>query len=83
MTEKIYLPLPASPEDVENFVNERFVGTLDLACDHGVTFDNKQAEGLTAADVRKRWPRFSGQCPRCGYVGIAYASYAHMLAGDW
>lgn len=36
------------------------------------------------AEVRKRWPRLFGVCPRgCGYNGIAYASYEHYLSGDW
>lgn len=35
-------------------------------------------------EIRKRWPRLDGVCPKgCGYVGIAYASYAHYLYGDW
>lgn len=34
--------------------------------------------------IRKRWPRLDGVCPKgCGYRGIAYASYAHYLYGDW
>jgi hypothetical protein len=37
-----------------------------------------------AAEVRQRWPRLHGLCPKgCGYSGIAYASYEHMIAGDW
>ena len=40
------------------------------------------------AVIRKRWPRgwFTKEkpCPKgCGFVGIAYASYAHYIAGDW
>lgn len=35
-------------------------------------------------DVRKRWPRLHGACPKgCGFNGIAYASMAHYLYGDW
>lgn len=35
-------------------------------------------------EIRKRWPRHSGLCPKgCGYYGIAYASYAHYIYGDW
>lgn len=60
-------------------------------CDHGVTFDEvawKEAAYtgniMTIEDVRKRWPRGFGLCPRgCGFYGIAYASYIHYLAGDW
>lgn len=37
-----------------------------------------------AAEVRRRWPRHSGNCPKgCGYHGIAYASYDHYIMGDW
>ena len=57
------------------------------ACDHGVTFDEKAAEGLTAAEVQRRWPRGwftpSKPCAKCGFIGIAYASYAHFISGDW
>lgn len=37
-----------------------------------------------ASEIKKRWPRLDGPCPLgCGYVGIAYASAEHMIAGDW
>ena len=40
-----------------------------------------------SAEVRKRWPRgwFTAEkpCPTCGFVGIAYASSEHYIAGDW
>jgi hypothetical protein len=60
----------------------------DDLCDHGVTFDEAAARELAAAqasvEVRKRWPRLRGECPKgCGFRGIAYASYAHYLMGDW
>lgn len=55
----------------------------DCAVESGVQFDeaafNKEAETLTTAEVRKRWPR--RQCPKCGT--IVYASFAHFIAGDW
>ena len=39
------------------------------------------------AEVRRRWPRgqFTRErpCPSCGFVGIAYASIAHYIMGDW
>ena len=36
------------------------------------------------SQIRKRWPRLDGTCPKgCGYVGIAYASKAHYVYGDW
>lgn len=55
-------------------------------CDHGVTFDEKEAskQDMTAPAVRKRWPRLFGKCPKgCGFDGIGYASYAHYIYGDW
>lgn len=52
-------------------------------CTHGVTFDPK-ATRLPSADVRRQYPRLNGDCPLgCGYHGIAYASMAHYVAGDW
>lgn len=38
---------------------------------------------LTSETVRRRWPRFSGYCPACGFYGDAYASFEHYIAGDW
>jgi len=36
------------------------------------------------AEVRKRWPRLNGECPKgCGYKGIFYVSMEHYVAGDW
>jgi len=53
-------------------------------CDHGVTFDQEAARVLLPGEVRKRWPRLHGTCPKgCGFVGIAYASDAHYTYGDW
>lgn len=55
-------------------------------CDHGVAFDYEAArkENVSAAETRRRWPRLFGECPKgCGYNGIAYASGAHMIWGDW
>lgn len=53
-------------------------------CDHGVTFDRAAAAGLPASEVRKRWPRLDGVCPLgCGFHGIAYASMAHYVSGDY
>lgn len=74
-------------------------------CDHGVTFDEVEAQKLfesappnnhldpalsfimgssATSQIRKRWPRLNGTCPKgCGYVGIAYASRAHYVYGDW
>ena len=53
-------------------------------CNHGITFDEEAAKGLSASEVKKRWPRLSATCPKgCGYNGIYYASYMHYLSGDW
>jgi len=46
-------------------------------------FDAKAAYNLDAYEVRRRWPRFEGNCPDCGERLIAYASAAHYVAGDW
>lgn len=46
-------------------------------------FDEEAAKGLTAHEVRAKWPRFYGECPDCGQRGIYYASYVHYIAGDW
>jgi hypothetical protein len=36
------------------------------------------------AEVRKRFPRLHGKCPKgCGFEGIAYASPEHFGYGDW
>lgn len=55
-----------------------------IVCFHGVTFDYEAAKGLSSHEVKKRWPRLSGQCPLgCGYNGISYASAEHYTCGDW
>lgn len=33
--------------------------------------------------LRKKWPRFDGQCPDCKCLLISYASSAHFMYGDW
>jgi hypothetical protein len=53
-------------------------------CDHGVTFDADAARGLGTREIRERWPRLFGPCPKgCGFNGIGYADFTHYLAGDW
>lgn len=53
-------------------------------CDHGVLFDEEAARGLNDAEVRRRWPRLQGPCPKgCGFCGIGYASAMHYIMGDW
>ena len=37
-----------------------------------------------SAEIRRRWPRLMGKCPKgCGFDGIAYASAEHYACGDW
>lgn len=58
--------------------------TLEEACDHGVSFDEPAARGLPVLEVRTRWPRGDGPCPKgCGFNGVAYANWAHYMSGDW
>lgn len=55
-------------------------------CEHHgakVEFDEEAAKGLSAWEVRKRWPRFYGACPDCGVQLIKYASNVHYYSGDW
>lgn len=62
------------------------VRCVAMPCDHGITFDAGTASRLqmNSTEVRKRWPRLDGVCPKgCGYHGIAYASLAHYVFGDW
>jgi hypothetical protein len=60
---------------------------VQAACDHGVVFDEeeyKKVGNMSDTEVRKRWPRLMGACPKgCGFNGIGYASYLHYIAGDW
>jgi hypothetical protein len=62
-------------------------GAGSLECDHGITFDAREARGMIASEVQRRWPRgfflALAPCPTCGYVGIYYASEEHKIAGDW
>lgn len=60
-------------------------------CGHGVVFPADDSDAARAvfrhmrsSEVRECFPRLSGPCPLgCGYDGIAYASTAHYIAGDW
>lgn len=57
-----------------------------VECQHEKTipdFDEEAAKGLDATEVRKRWPRFFGECPDCGVQIISYASNMHYHSGDW
>lgn len=57
------------------------------ACDHGIEFNHEAALGMRNSDVRKRFPRLVGPCPKgCGVNGTIYASAAHYIFGgatDW
>ncbi len=46
-------------------------------------FDLDKSRTMTAVEVRRAYPRFSGICPDCGYYGALYHSMAHFIAGDW
>lgn len=53
-------------------------------CDHGITFDLREAKAYTIGEVRHKFPRLDGKCPKdCGFEGIGYASMAHFIYGDW
>lgn len=58
-----------------------------VKCSHGVAFDVDAAKSCSVATIRAQWPRgyFTPEkpCPQCRYVGIAYASMAHYVYGDW
>lgn len=57
-----------------------------IECKHEsvkVEFDEEAAKGLDVYEIRKRWPRFSGNCPSCGELLIKYASVDHYRYGDW
>ncbi len=59
-------------------------GERIVECDHGIVFDEAVARGLTAQEIRERFPRLCGPCQKgCGYNGIAYASTTHYRSGDW
>lgn len=68
----------------ENAMNDR-----ERDCDHGVTFDVEAAKlvapgPMQTQTIRTLWPRLFGPCPKgCGFNGIAYASTAHFVYGDW
>lgn len=60
--------------------------TEQKECTHGVLFDEELVKNSTMSsrEIKTKYPRLHGKCPLgCGYEGIAYASYAHYLYGDW
>lgn len=48
-----------------------------------VPFDEEAAGGLSAGEVRARWPRLMQVCPDCKEDVICYASNLHYYSGDW
>lgn len=82
MTDKPRLILIKSPPPPDTSDDTRT--PEQLACTHGVSFDEAAAKGLGTTEIRARWPRVFGACPLgCGMSGIFYASYAHYIYGDW
>lgn len=80
------LPLPGEPEAKLEEALPPGVPAIARggACDHGVTFDLEAAKDLPVTEIRRRWPRGFGLCPKnCGWSGICYASKEHFIAGDW
>lgn len=61
------------------------VTTVEFAaCNHGLVFDIDACAVLDVHAVRAKYPRLCGACPLgCGFDGIAYASVAHYVFGDW
>jgi hypothetical protein len=60
---------------------------LQDACKHEKCtpeYDHEEAIKINDAwEIKKRFPRFSGQCPDCGACVIMYASFDHYIMGDW
>lgn len=46
-------------------------------------WDEEASKGLSAAEVRRRWPRYHGECKSCGFKGIRYASTMQYIRGDY
>ena len=68
--------------DIEKYKNKKQLEKQN--CDHGLSFDIDIAEKLTTKEIREVFPRLNGLCPKgCGFNGIAYASKAHFVYGDW
>lgn len=80
------IPRPTPPPpDFSKHSSQRM--TYAPPCNHPRTpvpaFDEVAARGLSAEEVRRRWPRGEGPCPDCGVPMITYASGAHFAYGDW
>ena len=65
----------------EQIAKQESMGCPHTACQPD--FDEEGSRDCSAAEVRKRWPRFHGTCPRCGERLILYASALHYIRGDW
>ena len=68
-------------EEAKKLLEQPYEGSGDPALDFVMGHP-------ATAEIQKRWPRgwFTDEkpCPKgCGYKGIAYASYAHHIYGDW
>jgi hypothetical protein len=50
---------------------------------HVPRFSARVAATMTTEAVQRAFPRFFGACSDCGFVGIAYASDLHAIAGGW
>lgn len=48
---------------------------------HGEDWDDEKYTGLSADEIRARWPR--RQCRRLNCGAICYDSELHYIAGDW
>jgi len=73
-------------DDITRILNGTYEPMPKVECDercHSVAFDEEAAKGMSADEVRKRWPRVWVNCSVCGFSGVSYASFAHYVAGDW
>lgn len=56
-------------------------------CDHALHTPPFEASVIdpeaSTEEVRKRFPRFMGECSECGGYVILYASLEHYIRGDW
>ena len=46
-------------------------------------FNYDEVKGMTADEVRRRFPRHMSHCVKCGSDTIRYASFIHYMCGDW
>ena len=73
-------------EEFSTRINKQIEEDSKEGCQHEkctVTYDAEAAKGLDEFEIRRRFPRFSGNCPDCGVQLIKYASYEHYIMGDW